>query len=189
MDNLIKRGCLDIWIDELVPCLKDAETGEDLDTVAFKIESRSYLTRFREDNGWKIDWVKIPKDVEVYAIALADTNEIQGIIGIKDDKDADAVYIHWACAAPQNNKNDFGTQKYLGVGGHLIAIATEKSYEYGHDGVTYGFAANSKLVEHYVDKLFAQHIPARHVYQVIFDEKSATKLKEVYEKAHPRANV
>ena len=44
MDTLIKRGCLDIWIDTLVPCLKDSKTGEELDTVALKIESRSYLS-------------------------------------------------------------------------------------------------------------------------------------------------
>ena len=31
----------DIWIDDVVPCLKDTETGELLDTVVFKIESRS----------------------------------------------------------------------------------------------------------------------------------------------------
>ena len=180
METLIKRGCLDIWIDELVPCLKDAETGEELDTVAFKIESRSYLSKFREDNGWRINWIDIPRDVEVYAIALADTNEIQGIIGIKDDKDADAVYIHWACAAPQNNKHDFGKQKYIGVGGHLVAIAAEKSHEYNHGGVMYAFAANSDLVEHYVNELHAQHVPAMHEYQVIFDEESAKILREVY---------
>ena len=28
MDRLIEQGCLDIWIDGIVPCLKDTETGE-----------------------------------------------------------------------------------------------------------------------------------------------------------------
>ena len=27
MENLEKQGCVDIWIDEIVPCLKDCETG------------------------------------------------------------------------------------------------------------------------------------------------------------------
>lgn len=51
----IERGCLDIWIDSLVFCLKDTETGEMKDTVVFKIESRSYLKKFRENNGWHIN--------------------------------------------------------------------------------------------------------------------------------------
>lgn len=50
----LQQGCLDIWIDRLVPCLKDTQTGELKDTVVFKIESRAYLKRFREINGWHI---------------------------------------------------------------------------------------------------------------------------------------
>ena len=57
-------------------------------------KSRSYLKKFKKTDGWHIKWDEIPKDVEVYALALLDTNEIQGLIGLKDDKDADAVYIH-----------------------------------------------------------------------------------------------
>lgn len=25
--NKLKEGCIDIWIDDLVPCLKDIKTG------------------------------------------------------------------------------------------------------------------------------------------------------------------
>jgi len=35
-----------------VPCLKDTETGEIKETVVFKIESRSFLKKFNEKNGW-----------------------------------------------------------------------------------------------------------------------------------------
>ena len=41
-------GQIDIWIDEIVPCLKDTETGEIKETVVFKIESRKYLRKFQE---------------------------------------------------------------------------------------------------------------------------------------------
>lgn len=41
--RLIDQGCLDIWIDEIVPCLRDTSTGELKDTVVFRIESRAYL--------------------------------------------------------------------------------------------------------------------------------------------------
>lgn len=34
----VEQGCIDIWIDEIVPCLKDTITGEIAETVVFKIE-------------------------------------------------------------------------------------------------------------------------------------------------------
>lgn len=36
-----EQGCIDIWIDEIVPCLKDTTTGEMKKTVVFKIESQN----------------------------------------------------------------------------------------------------------------------------------------------------
>ena len=47
----VEQGCIDIWIDEIVPCLKDTQTGEIKETVVFKIESRAYLKKFRKSNG------------------------------------------------------------------------------------------------------------------------------------------
>ena len=98
-----EEGCLDIWIDEVVPCLKDTLTGILKDTAVFKIESRSYLKDFTTKNGWHINWSQIPKNVEVYALVLRNTNEIQGLIGVRNDLNAQAAYIHWACTAPHNN--------------------------------------------------------------------------------------
>lgn len=112
-DKLLEQGCLDIWIDEIVPCLRDTESGEIKETVVFKIESRSYLKKFNVENGWHINWNEIPADVEVYALALKDTNEIQGLVGIKNDVNSHAVYLHWACTAPQNNKHGFAANKEL----------------------------------------------------------------------------
>ena len=43
---LKENGCLDIWIDELVSCLRDTKTGELKETVVFKIQSRSFLKQF-----------------------------------------------------------------------------------------------------------------------------------------------
>ena len=180
MDELIKQGCIDVWIDEIVPCLKDTTTGELKDTVAFKIESRSYLKNFKKKDGWHINWSQIPKDVEVYALALQETNEIQGIVGIKRDDNAKAVYIHWACTAPQNNKHDFGTQKYEGVGGHLFAIAIDKSIEWGFDGVVYGYAANKELCDHYIQVFNAEHLGILHPYQIVVNSTDAKKILEVY---------
>lgn len=110
-----KQGCICIWIDEIVSCLKDTITGELKETVVFKIESRKYLNMFREENGWQIDWRRIPTDVEIYALALKDNNEIQGLVAIRNDINSSAAYIHWACTAPHNNKSETGSQRYSGV--------------------------------------------------------------------------
>lgn len=177
---LVKLGCLDIWIDEIVPCLKDTETGEIKESVVFKIESRSYLKKFKKNNGWHIDWNEVPKDVEVYALALHDTNEIQSLVGVKNDHDAKAAYIHWACTAPWNNKHEFGTRKYEGVGGHLFAIAVDKSLQWGYDGTVHGFAANMQLVEHYKKAFNAYHLGMLHEFQIVVEGENAMKPLEVY---------
>lgn len=68
-----------IRIGEIVPCLKDTQTGEIKDTVVFKIESRAYLKKFRKSSGWHINRSEIPGNVEVYALALKDGNTISVI--------------------------------------------------------------------------------------------------------------
>ena len=92
MNNVLNSGCVDIWLDEIVPCLKDTETGEIKETVVFKIESRSFLKKFTENNGWGINWIDVPNDVEVYALALKENNEIQGLVGVKKNASVKAAY-------------------------------------------------------------------------------------------------
>lgn len=178
--SLLEQGCINIWIDEIVPCLKNTITGEVKETVVFKIESRAYLKMFNKDNGWIINWHEIPKNVEVYALALKENNEIQGLVGIRNDYDSHAVYMHWACTAPHNNLYTFGKQKYIGVGGHLFAIAVDKSIQWGYEGVVHGFALNEKLLNHYIEKFHAEYLGMLHQYQFLIDEVEAKKLLEVY---------
>lgn len=178
--SIIEQGCIDIWIDGVVPCLKDTETNDIKETVVFKIESRAYLKKFQKKNGWHINWNEIPKDVEVYALALKDNNEIQGLIGIRNDKNSHAAYLHWACTAPHNNIHEFNSKKYVGVGGHLFAIAAEKSIQWGYEGAMHGFAANEKLLKHYIDVFHAEYLGMLHQYQFFIDEDRAKQLLEVY---------
>ena len=138
------------------------------------------MKSFSEANGWKINWNEIPSQVEIYALALKDDNSIQGLVAIRNDFNSKAVYLHWACSAPWNNKHDFGKQKYIGVGGHLFAIAADKSISWGYDGVIHGFAANSKLLEHYIKVFKAEYLGMLHQYQFFINEKSANDLLEVY---------
>ena len=175
-----KIGGVGIWLDEIVPCLKDTETVEIKETVVFKIESRSFLKKFNEKNGWGINWIDIPNNVEVFALALKENNEIQGLVGVKNDKNSIAAYIHWACTAPHNNKLLNGTQKYIGVGGHLFAIAADKSIQWGYEGAIHGFALNKKLLKHYIEVLGAIFLGALHEYQFFVNEKAAKQLLETY---------
>lgn len=178
--RLLKQGCINIWIDEIVPCLKDTVTGEMKETVVFKIESRSYLKQYTEQNGWQINWIELPADVEVYELALKDTKEIQGLVAVKNDVNSLAAFLHWACTAPQNNKHDFGKQKYSGVGGHLFAIAADKSVQWGYEGAMHGFALNKELLEHYIETFNAEFLGMLHDYQFFINEINAKKLLEVY---------
>ena len=178
--NMLGIGRVNIWLDEIVPCLKDTETGEIRETVVFRIESRSFLKKFTEKNGWGINWIDIPSDVEVFALALKDNNEIQGLVGVKNDFESKAAYLHWVCTAPHNNKNAFGTQKYSGVGGHLFAIAIDRSVAWGYDGVIHGFALNKELLNHYIDVLGASYLGALHPHHFVLNRDASQKLLEVY---------
>lgn len=177
----IKYGIIDILIDELVPCLKNSITDEVKETVVFKVETKKLLNEFNENNGWYINWREIPDVIDVYALALKEDNSIQGLVGIKKDDDAKAVYIHWAVVAPWNNKQKNKKVKYMGVGGHLFAIAIDKSYSYGYNGVVYGFASNEVLLRHYIEKLNATYLGILHKFQFAILEKEASKIKEVYD--------
>ena len=178
--RLLKQGCINIWIDEIVPCLKDTVTGEMKETVVFKIESRSYLKQYTEQNGWQINWIELPADVEVYELALKDTKEIQGLVAVKNDVNSRAAVLHWACTAPQNTNHDLGKQKYSGVGGHLFAIAADKSVQWGYEGAMHGFALNKELLEHYIETFNAEFLGMLHDYQFFINEINAKKLLEVY---------
>lgn len=173
-------GSVDIEIDEIVPCLKDTESGVIVDTAVIKLESRSFLKTFQSNNGWHIDWDKCPEGVEVYALIAKDTNEIQGLIGLRNDDAMKAAYIYWACAAPQNNYHDTGCKKYIGVGGHLFAIAVDKSFKWGYSGDVYGFASCRELLDHYCEMFGAMYVGILHIYHFIITGTNATKLLEVY---------
>ena len=125
-------------------------------------------------------WIELPADVEVYELALKDTKEIQGLVAVKNDVNSRAAFLHWACTAPHNNKHDFGKQKYSGVGGHLFAIAADKSIQWGYEGAMHGFALNKELLEHYMETFNAEFLGMLHDYQFFINENDAKKLLEVY---------
>ena len=173
-----ESGMIKLEIDELVPCLKDAETGEILPTEISEVP-RKELKDFTEKGGWGVDWQDRPKDEYVLGVYLKDDKSPQGLISLRNDRSG--IYMSFASTAPQNNKQlNNGKQKYIGVGGHLFAAAVLESVKSGSGGCIYGYAANKDLLDYYIKNFGAQHIPIVHDYQFVIDGKAAMNLINVY---------
>ena len=69
----------------------------------------------------------------------------------------------------------------MGVGGHLFAIAANKSLEYNYGGAITGNAANKELLEHYCKVFNADFLGVLHPYQMMITEENAKKIVEVYD--------
>ena len=172
---------LNVWIDELTPCLRDNETGDFVQTEVVRIRRKSFLAKFNKKNGWYTDWENLLQGHEIYALVVKGTVDIQGMVALSRNDDYQAVYVAWTCAAPLTNKMVCDSPKYSGVGGHLFAIAADKSVEYGYDGVIVGNAANRELVNHYCRVFKAEHIAMLHPYQIAIYEKEAAEIRRVYD--------
>lgn len=113
---------INFTIDDLTPCLKNTTTGEIVETEVIQIKRKSFLSKYNRSTGWIVDWHKFLDENEVYALVIKGTVDIQGLIALRNDKSAKAVYIQWAVASPNNNKWDFDNQEYSGVGDHLLPL-------------------------------------------------------------------
>lgn len=172
---------INVWIDEITPCLKDSLTGELVQTEVIRIRRKSFLKKYNKKTGWYTNWEKLVDNNEVYALVMEGSVDIQGLIAITRNEDMKALYINWMCASPDNNKQITDHIRYLGVGGHLFAIAARKSFEYGYDGYMYGFAANKKLLEHYVNIFQGEVIGLLHPYQFAIREQESKRIMEEYD--------
>lgn len=172
---------ISVIIDEFTPCLKDVKTGELVQTEVIRIKRKSFLKKYNQKNGWYINWASLLDENEVYALVVEGSVDIQGLVALAKDDNIKAIYVAWMCTSPENNLLLRKQIKYSGVGGHLFAIAAQKSLDYGFNGIVYGFAANKKLLEHYVKVFNAEYIGVLHPYQFAIDEKNSTKIMEVYD--------
>lgn len=168
-------------IDTLTPCLKKISTGEIFETEVIRLRRKSFLAKFNKFTGWYVNWSKFEDDVEIYALVLKGTVDVQGLVAIKYDESARAVHIEWACTAPWNNKIKGGVQKYQGVGGHLFAIAAELSFEHGYEGYVFGDASNADVFQYYIENFQAMPINTTSgLYRFMIDGENTQKLMEVY---------
>lgn len=151
---------VDILIDKLTDCLIERESGNVVDT---EYVERITEIKKNEYSGWQFDWHITQKNgYIVYELFLENDDTVQGRISLKIDggvADIDIVE-----SAPHNIGHN---GKYIGVGGHLFAIACQCSLEAGCDGVV-AFTSKSDLVEHYKMELNAIEIMPRRM--VIFEE-------------------
>ena len=172
---------LNVYVDEFTPCLKDGKTGELVQTEVIRIKRKTFLKKYNKKNGWYVNWASLADENEIYALVVEGTVDIQGLVAVAPDKDMRAIYIAWMCTSPDNNRLLTDDVRYLGVGGHLFAIAAQKSVDYGYDGYMYGFASNKELLNHYVKTFNGEVIGVLHPYQFAVDETNARKLMEVYD--------
>lgn len=163
---------VDVLIDKLTDCLVERETGNAVDT-----EYAERLTEIRKKEciGWKFDWSATQKNgYTVYELFVEDDDTVQGRISFKIDggvADIDIVE-----SAPHNYGHN---GKYIGVGGHLFAIACQCSLEAGCDGVV-AFTSKSDLVEYYKSELKAVEVMPRRL--VIFEDAAEILLDKYIRK-------
>ena len=169
---------ISIEIDEIVPCLRDTATGELVETEVAEVPKKEWK-KYHSRNGWYTNWSKLKADV-VFGVYLKGDMEPQGLVALKYKKDC--VFIEYVCVAPHNNKQILKGKlpKYTGVGGHLFAVAAEESTKCTNGPAIYGYAANKKLLNHYMDKFKAKHIPFSHPYQFAIAEERAQALINTY---------
>ncbi len=170
-------------IDELTSCLKNVQTGDIVETEVITLTRKSFLAKFNKKTGWFINWSQFDKGVVVKALVLKGTVDIQGLIAMKDEPDAQAVHILWACTSPNNNVWLYGKKEYSGVGGHLFAVAGRFSVELGYGGFVYGEAMDAEIEQHYINRYGAQHFAygePPHEYRIIISEGPMAKIMEEY---------
>lgn len=176
-NGIINRGSeksLEIVIDKFTPCLENAKTGEILETT-YSPASKSELENL---NGWNFNWLTNDlENSEIYKLQLKDSPDIQGLVALTKYERDKAIYVDIAESAPHN----LGKHKiYNGVGGHLFAIAAQRSKELGYDGFVFMDAKNTELVKHYQKALGAVLLGTPHPYRMYIDEDAADRLLDLY---------
>ena len=163
---------VDIQIDKLTDCLIEREFDSIVDTEYME---RITAIKKKDYTGWKFDWSTTQKNgYTIYELFVEDDDTVQGRISLKIDggvADIDIVE-----SAPHNYGHN---GKYIGVGGHLFAIACQISLEAGCDGVV-AFTSKSDLVEYYKRELKAVEVMPRRL--VIFEDAAEILLDKYIRK-------
>lgn len=163
---------VDIQIDKLTDCLVERKSGNIVDT---KYTEHITSIKKKEYAGWKFNWSTTQKNgYKVYELFVEDDTTVQGRISFKIE--GGVANIDIVESAPHNYGHN---GLYIGVGGHLFAIACQCSLEAGCNGVV-AFTAKSDLVEYYKKELNAIEIMPRRL--VIFEDEAKVLLDKYIRK-------
>ena len=177
---------LNILIDQLVPCLTHLATGKVVKTYVQQVTNKKELKLYNSKNGWYVNWYKLSQNCTIYKLTVENSDEIQGLAAVHNDIEAKTMIFDWAVANPKSNKllcDQKGVkQEYIGIGGHLFAIAINASIEAGYSGVILGHPANVNLMQHYIQELGAEIFPFGQGYQytIVIWEEAAEKIRRIY---------
>jgi hypothetical protein len=161
---------IDIFIDQLTPCLIERKTGNIINTTYKEIGKTDIRTITK---GWRFNWKEpFKQGYSIYGLMVH--NYIEGLIAFKAGEDCLDVGL-----VESNPLNVGSNGTYYGVGAHLFAIAAVYSFKMGYEGYM-RFTAKTNLIEHYRQHIFATQIGnSRDMY---LDENSAKKLIDIYYK-------
>lgn len=114
----------DIFIDKLTDCLIERKTGNVVET---EYSERIIPITSKDIQGWKFNWRTTEENgYTIYELFLKDDDVVQGRISLKIDGGvADVDIVEYA---PHNYGHE---GDYIGVGGHMFAIACQISMEAG----------------------------------------------------------
>lgn len=165
---------MELWIDRFTQCLVEAQTGALIDTTFSRI-SKPEIKKLK---NWAFDWNDPAlKQDDIYKLTIDGQDSIEGLIALQYLERDRAVYVHIAESAPHNRGAD---KRYIGVGGHLFAIAAQKSLDAGFGGFFFMDAKNLDLVHHYQKTLGAVWLGMPHEYRMLVEEDAAERLLDIY---------
>ena len=83
---------ISVEIDNFTPCLVECKSGKIIDTH-FSLANENDL----KVNDWNFKWnSKDLDDTEIYKLTIANDDQIQGLVAIKDNKSNYAIYLKLA---------------------------------------------------------------------------------------------
>lgn len=141
---------IDIEIDKLTNSVEEVATGRSFDTSLARASNAEIRGLGK---GWLFDWRKEATRHEVFELTIPVIGaEILGLISIENMQGF--ILVPLVESAPHNLGKH---QKYVGVGGNLMAYAAKVSIEAGFRGFV-AFDPKTALMQHYATKLKAVQV-------------------------------
>ena len=142
-------------VDKITNSIEEIRTGRTIETDVLPVSYRELKGLYKKD-GWKFDWKKECRleNRQVYKLVRREGNgEIEGVISFVAVTDELYCFMKLIEVAPHN----YGSKKqFAGVAGNLVAFVCKMSFDNGFGGLV-NFDAKTRLIQHYVETLGAQH--------------------------------